>query len=149
AGLVGIGARLGGGVDHTTERTAELGRITAGLDFELVVSLEGNVRRIDAAAEVAEVEAVHEVGGFRHGRATGGGRGAEAGVALHGAGGEQCHVGRVAGHRQLPDLDRVGDGDGCRAAEVDRVDRHAGHHELVHRNHAGVGEVDRGRGGQG
>ena len=109
--------------DHATQRTTEFGAVTTGLDLLFLDRFERNVREVQAAERVGDVEAVDVVLVFRDGRAAERSQVAERGVATHGARGEQRHRGRVARNRDLRDLFGGQDGGRLDRRNVDRVDR--------------------------
>src|SRR5207342_3199781 len=123
AGVEVIRTALGDLVDHAAQRTTEFGAVTTGLDLLFLDRFERNVREVQAAERVGDVEAVDVVLVFGDGRTAERSQVAERRVAAHGTRGEQRHRGRVARNRDLGDLFGGQDGGRLDRRDVDRVDR--------------------------
>jgi hypothetical protein len=91
-----IRTALGDLVDHAAERTAEFRAVTTGLDLLFLDRFERNLREVEVAERVGDVEAVEEVLVLGDGRAAERSQVAERRVAAHRAGREQRDAGGVA-----------------------------------------------------
>src|SRR5690606_13421592 len=140
AGVELVGARTGDRVDHATGAAAELGRVAAGLDLELVVEIERNRRVALAAIRVGDVQAV-DVDDVLGNRGTAEGQSAEGRARGDHARGKQRDRAQALVDRQARDL-LAGDVGG----RFGGVDVHAVDHARA--DHLHRGEVDRALAGQ-
>ncbi len=149
AGMKLVAAALGDLVEHTAQRTTELGTVAAGLDLLFGNRLERHLGEVQSAEGVGDVEAVDVVLVLGHRRTAERGQVAERRIASHRARCQQRHAGGIARHRDPRDLFGGQDSGGLHRGHVDRIDR-AGpdHGDRIQRGRASAAAGDEIGGGR-
>ena len=140
-----IAARPGHRVDHATGAAAELDRVAAGLDLELVEEREWRSGETLPPIEVGDVEAIDEHRVLGHRRAAEGDA-AEAGVAADHARRQQRHRSQALVHRHPRQFFAVDVGGRLGGEDIHAIDDAVSHNlDRVEVGHAAFGtQVDGG-----